>query len=378
MNVMATIFLLPWLLAHPAVGDDDSVRKVDDFRSQAEALVRPLLDKKQSVGVVVGVIEAGRTHVWGFGREALGGDKTPDGKTIFEIGSVTKVFTSLALAQMAQESLVRLDDPVERCLPAGVKVASRSGREITLEDLATHTSGMPRIPLNLVFLGVKSNDPYAGYKDKDLYDFLKVWKPTADIGTKWAYSNVGVGLLGHALARRAGVAYGQLIADRIAEPLGMKDTRITLGEEQERRLAKPYALGNTPSARWTFNVLAGCGALYSTADDLLDFLTAELGIKDSKLRAAMEVTQQPRRETGISGMRMSLGWIVKKLPKQEGEFDLYWHNGGTAGYSSFVGFIRERKTAVVVLTNTGPSMGSFGAVDSVGAGVLKIDRKLPR
>jgi serine-type D-Ala-D-Ala carboxypeptidase/endopeptidase len=372
MNAKATILWLHWLLALPSVGDDASAQKVDNLRSQVGALVKPLLEKKQSVGVVVGVIEAGCTHVLGFGRDALGGDKTPDGKTIFEIGSVTKVFTSLELAQMAQESLVRLDDPVERYLPAEVKVASRAGREITLEDLATHTSGLPRVPLKLSVLGVMSNNPYAGYNDKDLYYFLKVWKPMEDIGTKWAYSNVGAGLLAHALARRAGVDYGQLIANRITEPLGMNDTRITLTDEQERRLAKPYASGGTPAARWTFDVLAGCGALHSTADDLLVFLAAELGIKDSKLRAAMEVTQQPRRQMDVNWMRMGLGWIVMKLPKKDGGVDLYWHNGGTAGYSSYVGFIKERKTAVVVLSNTGRSAWSFGVVDSVGEGVLKL------
>jgi Beta-lactamase len=137
MIKMATILSLglSWVLALSALGDDASARAVDDLRGRVQALVQPLLEKKQSVGVVVGVIEAGRTHVFGFGREALGGDKAPDGKTIFEIGSVTKVFTSLALAEMAQQSLVRLDDPVQRYLPKEVNVASRAGREITLEDL---------------------------------------------------------------------------------------------------------------------------------------------------------------------------------------------------------------------------------------------------
>jgi hypothetical protein len=175
-NATATILWLrlAWALALPALGDEAPAHAVDDLRGRVQALVKPLLEKKQSVGVVVGVVEAGQTHVFGFGREALGGDKVPDGKTIFEIGSITKVFTSLALADMAQQSLVRLDGPVQRYLPKEVNVASRAGREITLEDLATHTSGLPRIPLKMVFLGVKSNNPYATYKEKDLYDFLKI------------------------------------------------------------------------------------------------------------------------------------------------------------------------------------------------------------
>ncbi len=367
MNALATAFCLSYaLLAAPGAGE------ADDLRSRIETLVRPLLDQKQAVGVVVGVIEGGRKQVFGFGREALGGDKTPDGQTIFEIGSVTKVFTSLALAEMAREGLVRLDDPVRRHLPADVTVASRGGREVTLENLATHTSGLPRVPLKVMGLAFTSADPYADYKEKDLYLFLKNWKPTRDFGSKWDYSNLGAGLLGHALARRAGVDYGRLIEGRIAGPLGMKDTKVKLDAEQERRLARPYEAGGKPAARWTFDVLAGCGALHSTADDLLVFLAAEMGLAETKLRAAMDATQEPRRETGITGLRIGLAWLVKKLPKEDGGLDLVWHNGGTAGYSSFVGFVRARKAGVVVLSNAGPSLKSMGAVDSVGVKVLQL------
>jgi CubicO group peptidase (beta-lactamase class C family) len=364
MNAMAITLWLSWMLALPAPGDGARAREADELRGRVESLVRPMLEKK-SVGVVVGMIEGGRTHVFGFGREAVGGDKTPDGKTIFEIGSVTKVFTSLALAEMAEEGLVRLDDPVGRHLPAEVKVPSRSGREITLEDLATHTSGLPRIPGNLiVFALLNPHDPYARYKDKDLYNFLRAWKPSRDSGSKVEYSNLGAGLLGHALARRAGLDYGRLIATRITEPLGMSDTRVTLDREQEKRLAKPYTEGGEPASRWTFDVMAGAGALHSTADDLLVFLAAEMGIRETKLRPAMEATQKPRRETGKEGVRIGLGWLVTKPPKTGRE--VFLHNGGTGGYRSFVGFVKATKTAVVVLSN------SDASVDSIGFDVLHL------
>ena len=316
MNAMATILWLSWVLALPAPGDDAPAREADDLRGRVQALVQPMLEKKQSVGVVVGVIEAGRTHVFGFGREVLGGDKPPDGKTIFEIGSVTKVFTSLALADMAEEGLVRLDDPVQRYLPEEVKVASRSGREITLEDLATHTSGLPRIPGNLIVLALKiprTRTPTTRRRISTTSS--RPGSPRATSVRSGTYSNVGAGLLGHALSRRAGLDYGRLIATRISEPLGMSDTKVTLNDEQEKRLAKPYQAGGKPATRWTLDVLAGAGALHSTVDDLLVFLSAELGIKESKLRPAMEATQKPRRETGQEGMRIGLGWLVMKLPK---------------------------------------------------------------
>jgi CubicO group peptidase (beta-lactamase class C family) len=365
MNAMAAALWLSWIFALPTPGDGAWAREADDLRGRVQALVQPMLDKKKSVGMVVGVIEGGRTHVFGFGREALDGDKTPDGKTIFEIGSVTKVFTSLALADMAEEGLVRLDDPVQRHLPEGVKVPARSGREITLEDLATHTSGLPRIPGNLVgFVLANPNNPYAKYKDKDLYDFLKTWKPSRDIGSKFEYSNLGAGLLGHAISRRAGLDYGRLIATRITDRLGMGDTRVRLDDEQEKRLARPYTSGGKPATRWTIDVLAGAGALHGTVDDLLVFASAELGLKESKLHPAMEATQKPRRETGREGMRIGLGWIVMKLPKTDRE--VIWHNGGTGGYRSFLGFVKATKTAVVVLSN------SDASVDSIGFDVLRL------
>ncbi len=372
MNATAATLWLSWMLALPWQGDDDPARHVADFRGQVQALIQPMLDKKKTVGVVVGVIEGGRTHVFGFGRTVLDGDKTPDGRTIFEIGSVTKVFTSLALADMAEEGLVRLDDPVQRYLPAEVKVASRSGREITLEDLATHTSSLPRIPGNLLVHALKNpHDPYANYKEKDLYEFLKTWKPSRDVGSKWEYSNVGAGLLGHALSRRAGLDYGRLIATRISERLGMGDTKVTLNDEQEKRLAKPYQTGGKPATRWTLDVLAGAGALHSTVNDLLVFLSAELGIKESKLRPAMEATQKPRRETGQGGMRIGLGWLIMKLPRTDQE--VIWHNGGTGGYRSFFGFVKSMKTAVVVLSNSDASVDAIG-LDVLGLLNAKEDR----
>jgi CubicO group peptidase (beta-lactamase class C family) len=349
----------------PAPDDDAPARKADDLHGRVQALVQPMLEKKKSVGVVVGVIEGGRTRVFGFGRTVLGGDKVPDGKTIFEIGSVTKVFTSLALADMAEEGLVRLDDPVQRYLPGEVKVASRSGREITLEDLATHTSGLPRIPGTMIVLALKNpQDPYANYKEKDLYGFFKTWKPTRDIGSEFEYSNLGAGLLGHALSRRAGLDYGRLIATRISERLGMGDTKVTLNDEQEKRVARPYEAGGKPASRWTLDVLAGAGALHSTVDDLLVFLSTEMGIKESKLRPAMEVTQKPRREAGKGGMRIGLAWLMMKFPKTDQE--IIWHNGGTGGYRSIVGFVKATKTAVVVLSN------SDASVDSIGLDVLRL------
>jgi len=180
----------------------------------------------QSVGIVVGVIGPEGRRVIAYGHLEKGDSRALDGNTVFEIGSVTKVFTSLLLADMVQRGEVKLDDPVAKYLPANVKMPDRNGKAITLIDLATHTSGLPPLPAN--FNPKDPTNPYADYSVDQLYQFLSSYQLTRDIGSQYQYSNLGGGLLGHVLARRAGTDYETLVRSRICDPLGMKDTRITL------------------------------------------------------------------------------------------------------------------------------------------------------
>ena len=191
--------------------------------------------QKTSVGIVVGVIEPAGRRVVAYGSLAKGNGRALDGDTVFEIGSVTKVFTSLVLADMVQRGEAAFDDPVAKYLPEQVKVPERAGRSITLEDLSRHMSALPRLPSNLVLRNM--SNPYAEYSVEQLYEFLSAHELSRDIGSKYEYSNLGVGLLGHALARRAGADYESLVKVRVLEPLGMKSTSITLSPEMKARLA---------------------------------------------------------------------------------------------------------------------------------------------
>jgi len=174
-----------------------------------------------------------------------------DGNTIFEVGSVTKVFTSLLLADMAQRGQVALTDPVAKYLPAGVKMPERNGRQISLEDLATHTSGLPRLPSNLS--PKDAANPYADYSVEQLYQFLSGYQLTRDIGPQYEYSNLGGGLLGHVLARRAGMDYEKVVRSRICEPLGMRSTSITLSDDMKTRFAVGH---NGPIANMSTSIVA--------------------------------------------------------------------------------------------------------------------------
>jgi CubicO group peptidase (beta-lactamase class C family) len=323
----------------------------DHIQPKIETLVRPMLEAKKTVGMVVGVIRGDATHVYGFGRVATDSDRIPDGKTVYEIGSITKVFTALALADMVERGEVKLDDPVARYFPEGVTIASRDGKEVTLKDLAMHTSSLPRLPPAMISLGLLfPSNPYARFREKDLYDFLAHWKPGREIGSKYEYSNLGAGLLGHVLARKAGMSYEQLIVARICDPLGMADTRITLTPEQRDRMASAYHEGGKPASTWDFDVLAGCGALRSTADDMLTFLDANLGRGPEKLRPALALCINERRETDHEGILIALGWHIIRNPESKRE--VIWHNGGTGGYRAFIGFSEEEKTGVVLLSNS--------------------------
>jgi len=316
-------------------------------------------------GIVVGIYENGTTRVVALGRSGAPNDSL-DGNTVFEIGSITKVFTSTLLADMAARGLVSLDDPVAKYLPASVRVPSRNGRSITLLDLATQHSGLPRLPDNMK--PADPDNPYADYTREQMYEFLSRYELTRDPGATFEYSNLGVGLLGDALSLRAGTSYEALVLDRILQPLGMRDTRITLTPIMRSRLARPYDARGLPTKNWDLPALAGAGALRSTANDMLRFAIAALGTPGTPaaVASALAEAERPRRELGTDGTaRIGLNWFTART----GPVEIVWHNGGTGGYRSFLGLDKARGRAVVVLTNSG------NGVDDVGRHLL--DPTLP-
>ena len=252
----------------------------------------------QGVGIVVGVIEPQGRRIVAYGSLNQGDPRPLNGDTIFEIGSVTKVFTSLVLSDMVQRGEVALADPVAKYLPADVKVPERGGRVITLVDLSTHTSGLPRLPSNLQ--PKDPANPYADYSVEQLYQFLSSYQLTRDIGSQFEYSNLGGGLLGHVLGRRAGMDYEALVRSRITVPLGMSSTGITLSPDMKARLATGHNDKLVAVPNWDLPALAGAGALRSSANDMLTFLAANLGYVKSPLAPAMAAMLSVRRPAGRS------------------------------------------------------------------------------
>jgi D-alanyl-D-alanine-carboxypeptidase/D-alanyl-D-alanine-endopeptidase len=337
--------------ANPSVPSDAEIRKI---------LVERIDTQRQSVGLVVGVIEPTGRRVVAYGSLARGDSRPLNGDTIFEIGSITKVFTSLLLADAVERHEAALTDPIARYLPPQVKVPERGGRTITLQDLSTHTSALPRLPANLS--PKDPSNPYADYSVDQLYQFLASVQLTRDIGSQYEYSNVGGGLLGHVLARRAGMDYETLVRSRITGPLGMTSTGIALTPEMKARFSPGHSPTLQPTANWDLPTLAGAGALRSSTNDLLTFLSATLGYTASPLAPAMASMTTIRRPTGTPGLEIALGWHILTGNGRE----IIWHNGGTGGYRTFIGYDPKARTGVVVLSNAGTLAGT----DDIGRHLL--------
>ena len=301
--------------------------------------------------IVVGVITKHGQEVIGYGKFDSDDPRVPDGETIFEIGSVTKVFTALLLSDMALRGEVKLTDPVSKYLPASVHVPERNSKQITLLDLATHYSGLPRMP----------NNYNAEYSVEQMYDFLSHYTLTRDPGAKYEYSNFGAGLLGQVLALRAGTNYETLLHDRITQPLGMNHTAMRLTPEMEANLIAGYA-GGTKARSIEVSALKGAGAIRSDVDDMLIFLAANMGLIQTPLRPAMKKMLSVHR--GVSpGVRIAMGWHIAN--------GVVCHNGGTNGYHAYVGFEPHRKGGVVVLSN------STAFTDDIGQRVLDYPMTAP-
>jgi CubicO group peptidase (beta-lactamase class C family) len=356
--ILGTAYAVLSLAPHPS----EAVSRIpSDVKENVRARVR----NKLSSGIVVGVIDETGTSYFSPGTLSFGEKEGLDKNSIFEIGSITKAFTTILLADLVERGVVNLDDPIEKFLPKGVKVPKRGGKTITLEDLATHRSGLPRMPTN--FEPKDLTNPFADYTTERLYDFLSGYTLSRDIGATYEYSNLGMGLLGHILALQAGKTYEQLIIERICNPLSLKDTRITLSSDQQERLAKAGG-GKNQFAGWDFGCLEGCGAVRSTARDMLQFMAANMNLRKTPLQAAMNRSHQGRFQTLTPKLAVAFGWHVWSRHGPE----IIWHNGGTGGYHSFCGFVPGKNLGVVVLANSSLD------IDDIGLHILEPQYKLKK
>jgi CubicO group peptidase (beta-lactamase class C family) len=337
--------------AMPPVKAEDLKAVLD--RDLAEALAKGDLAPATDAGVTIGVVSHGKQQIFTYGVAK------PD--SVFEIGSITKTFTALLLAQMVEQGKVKLDEPVRELLPAGTVAKPSTAAEITLLDLSDQHSGLPRLPDNLHPTDIK--DPYADYSAKLLYAYMSRHGVALPPDAPFGYSNLGVGLLGQALANRAGLNYADLLREQITAPLGMHDTGIALTPEMKTRLIAGHDGQHRPAGEWSLNALAGAGAIRSTAADMLIYLEAQLH-PDELPESVLTTPQGKTLPAAISachvihaeatpGLHIALNWF------RYDSTGSYWHNGATGGYSSYALFNPGKDFALIVLSNTSVAPDAF-------------------
>jgi D-alanyl-D-alanine-carboxypeptidase/D-alanyl-D-alanine-endopeptidase len=316
-----------------------AVSAADDVASQLAGAMTGLYPLK---GMVAGLCDRHGQRVLTQGEADNGGPL--DGDTVFEIGSLTKLFTALALADMVVRGQMAMDDPLGRYLPADVRVPDFDGKPITLRDVATYSPGLPGWPADMPPLGKTFPD----YPVERLYRALSVTKLDAAPGTRYVYSNFGYGLLGLALARRAGTDFETLIVSRIAAPLGMESTRIELASDMQARISPGHDRKLAKVADWDMQeAFAGAGAFHSTANDLLKFLAAAMALKPSPLAAAFLEMTRTMRPSDQADTKVVAGWFITSVQRDR----LVWKDGGVLGYSSFLGYSAVTRNGIVLLAD---------------------------
>jgi D-alanyl-D-alanine-carboxypeptidase/D-alanyl-D-alanine-endopeptidase len=337
---------LIWAVRVPAVAQSGFTD------AEAEAIKAFLRDNfgQTNTCMVVGLVDERGSRIYSGGKMENGSIQEVNGDTVFEIGSVTKTFTALLLLDLVEREEMKLEDPVVKYLPSSVKMPSRGGKEITLLNLAAQDSGLPFNPDNLKPASAPSGSPWANYTVEQLYAFLSGCTLTNDPGTKFEYSNAGMGLLGHVIALKAGTNFESLVVDRICRPLQMDSTRITLTPGLKARLAAGHDTSGKAAPNWDLPTMPGAGALRSTASDLLKYVSANLGLPRSSLTPLMEKMQEIRHRNSPDFGKTAMPWFDRAVYQAPG-MELLGHSGGTGGYSAFVGFDKKQRRGVVALSN---------------------------
>jgi serine-type D-Ala-D-Ala carboxypeptidase/endopeptidase len=314
-------------------------------------LLQQRLRQKQAVGLIVGLIDSRGTRVVTAGTTGNPNCPAVDEQTLFEIGSITKLFTAAALADAIASGSVAMDDPLAKFLP----LPPDGIGDRTLKELVTHTSGLPRLPSGFTWwsnLLRHLRDPYANYSRRDLEACVKALKGKSLPRGKFHYSNLAVGILGNVLAARENTDYAGLITQRVTKPLGMSRTYLNIPQSEQAFIAQPYSKSLRPTPLWTMTAIAGAGALRSSMQDMFQFASAALANTPPLTASMFQRLAQGARPNQSVG----LGWMLETGPA----YQLAWHNGGTGGSRSFLGVELKSRRAVILLGNTPHSLDQLG------------------
>ena len=319
---------------------------------EVDSAVQSYISLQATVGLSIGVLKDGKVFFYGYGETARGNKQIPNEHTLFEIGSISKTFTSILLADAVNSGKVKLDDPMSKYLPDSIPRLQFDGIPITLKTLANHSSGIPRMPSN--FYSSDNSNPYKDYDRKDLFSFYRNFKPIRKPGEKYEYSNLAAATLGVILESVDHEKYETLLISTICRPLHMNETREFLLAGDSVRFAKGYSEDGAFSSQWDFRALGAAGCIRSTSADLLKYARANLGDAPPALDKAIQLTHVITFTEAQT--KVGLAWHFIKLGKDE----VIFHNGQTGGYHSYLAFNTEKKFAVVILSNCAKGTEEIG------------------
>lgn len=334
-----------------------------------ENKIQPLVDDEILVGVAIGIIDEGEEKQFFFGEKEKGKGNLPDQNTLFEIGSITKTFTGTLLADMHLKSELDLLDAAGSFLPEIAKFPTFENKVITLADLATHHSSLPRMAPDWdQGSDFNGRNPFANYTQERLYKILDGLVLTRPIGSAYEYSNLGMGTLAHILAEVNNSSYKTLVEDRIFSTLGMTNTKLSITSNDEN-FALPHDRGR-PIPFWDFqDCLVGMGGIKSSIKDMMKYLRANMGIVESPLKAAIELAQTERMLVSENGS-IGLAWNIFDNSTQTDH--LIGHNGGTAGSRAMIAFFEKRERGIVLLLNDNLEKRSSVTIDGLAIEILNL------
>lgn len=351
-NKIQTFAAQPYKQAIP----DKKFNSDNPLKSKVDSTINgPLsayMKNKGNVGLSVGIYYGGKDYFFNYGESKLGESQLPGNQTLYDIGSITKTFTSTLLAIAVNEGKAKVTNMITDFLPDSV-ASNPALKGITLVQLANHTSGIPRLPSNWQGSVTDSMQPYANYDTKLLFSFLKSFKSIRAADTKFEYSNVGVGLLGVILEKIYKKPYAELVRNYITKPAKMDHTGVLVKTSDLSLVAQGYDGNIKPVAPWIFDALAGAGALKSSTSDMLIYGKLQLGEGSTALTKAIKLTHEITYKDDQN--TIGLGWMFLN-----GDANLPQHNGATGGYRSLICMDLEKKIAVIVLINnssTGDPLG---------------------
>jgi serine-type D-Ala-D-Ala carboxypeptidase/endopeptidase len=337
-----------------AATNSSTINNNEILPTQVKNFILNQIVSKSKAAIVVGFVDPNGTQTFSFGNMSKAHNIPVNENTLFDIGSITKTFTTLLLADMVKQGMVSLTDPIEKYLPSSVKVPQFNEQKITLEDLATHTSGLPFLPSN-IWLNNKVGGVFnSNYTVNQMYRALSNFTLTSAPGSKFQYSDFGLGLLGYILSLKAGVPYEQLVKDRILNVLGMNDTKITLSQDDiKNRFPVGHRDGKEINTPIIPAEIEGTGGLRSSASDLLKYVSANLGFLHTKLDASIQLQHLirhpgiiPREDNPMNySAYTALGWLVLTNFGTE----IITHTGAINGWNANVGLIPTKQIGVVAL-----------------------------